>query len=90
MHVFLVDDHSQDGTLDRALSAARDAGKPELLTATRARSLPEDWTGKLWALADGVNRAQGFQPDYLLFSDADIVHAPDGVSRLVARAEAGG
>src|SRR5690349_13864506 len=29
LHVFLVDDHSQDGTLDRALSAAREAGKPE-------------------------------------------------------------
>src|SRR5205807_3879360 len=48
-HIYLVDDHSQDGTADVALSAARDAGKSELLTAIRARSLPEGWTGKLWA-----------------------------------------
>ena len=89
-HIFLVDDHSQDGTADVARSAARQAGKLELLTAIRARSLPEGWTGKLWALAEGVVHAQSFQPDYILFSDADIAHAPDNIERLVARAEAGG
>lgn len=89
-HIFLVDDHSQDGTLDQALAAAREAGKPQLLTATCARSLPEYWTGKLWALAEGVNHAQAFRPDYVLFTDADIMHAPDSLSRLVERAEAGG
>ena len=89
-HIFLVDDHSQDGTLDQALSVARESGKPELLTATCARLLPEDWTGKLWALAEGVNHAEAFQPDYVLFTDADIMHAPDSLSRLVERAEVGG
>ena len=89
-HIFLVDDHSQDGTIDQALSAAREAGKPLLLTATCARSLPEDWSGKLWALAEGVNHAQAFRPDYVLFTDADIMHAPDSLSRLVERAEASG
>ena len=89
-HIFLVDDHSQDGTLDKALSAAREAGKPELLTAACARSLLEGWTGKLWALAEGVNQAQAFQPDYVLCSDADIMHAPDSLARLVERAEVGG
>jgi hopene-associated glycosyltransferase HpnB len=89
-HIFLVDDHSHDGTADAALSAAREADKPDLLTAIRARSLPEGWTGKLWALAEGVDRAQAFQPDYVLFSDADIMHAPDSLARLAARADAGG
>ena len=89
-HIFLVDDHSQDGTLDQALSAAREAGKPELLTATCAGLLPEEWTGKLWALAEGVKHAQAFRPDYVLLTDADIMHAPDSLSRLVERAEAGG
>jgi len=28
-------------------------------------------------------------PDYLLFTDADIAHAPDNLRGLVARAEAG-
>ncbi len=89
-HIFLVDDDSEDGTLDQGLSAAREAGKPELLTAVRARSLPVDWTGKMWALAEGVDHARVFRPDYVLFSDADILHAADNLSLLVARAEAGG
>jgi hopene-associated glycosyltransferase HpnB len=89
-HIFLVDDHSQDGTLDEALSAARTTGKTALLTAMRAHPLPEGWTGKLRALAEGVNHAQTFQPDYILFTDADIMHAPDSLARLVNRAEAGG
>jgi hopene-associated glycosyltransferase HpnB len=85
-HIFLVDDHSDDGT---ASIASRAAGL-DRLTVIRARPTPEGWTGKLWALAEGVARADSFQPDYLLFSDADIVHAPDSISQLVARAEAGG
>jgi hopene-associated glycosyltransferase HpnB len=89
-HIFLVDDHSQDGTLDQAQAAARKTGKPELLTAICARSLPEGWTGKLWALSEGIDNSQAFQPDYILFSDADVLHASDSLARLVARAEAGG
>jgi len=85
-HIFLIDDHSSDGTSEAAPAAA----KPDLLTVIAARQLPEGWTGKLWALAEGIRQAESFRPDYLLFSDADIVHEPDGISRLVARAEAGG
>ncbi|HET9319136.1 MAG TPA: glycosyltransferase [Bryobacteraceae bacterium] len=85
-HIFLIDDHSSDGTLEVARAAAR----PDFLTVIAAQRLAEGWTGKLWALAEGIRQAQSFQPDYVLFSDADIVHAPDGISRLVARAEAGG
>ena len=85
-HIFLIDDHSSDGTSE----VARAAAKPDFLTVIAAQQLPEGWTGKLWALAEGIRQAQSFQPDYVLFSDADIVHAPDGISRLVARAEAGG
>jgi len=84
-HIFLIDDHSSDGTS----TAARAAAKPDLLTVIAAQRLPEGWTGKLWALADGIRQAESFRPDYVLFSDADIVHEPDGISRLVARAEAG-
>jgi glycosyltransferase involved in cell wall biosynthesis len=85
-HIFLVDDHSDDGT---AAIAGQAAG-PDRLTTIRARPTPEGWTGKLWALAEGVTTTESFQPDYLLFSDADIVHAPDSLSQLVAQAEAGG
>jgi hopene-associated glycosyltransferase HpnB len=57
------------------------------LTIIPALPLPEGWTGKLWAVAQGVARAR---TRYILMTDADIEHAPDNVSRLVARAEAGG
>jgi hopene-associated glycosyltransferase HpnB len=50
---------------------------------------PAGWTGKLWALKQGIDAAAVLPqpPDYLLFTDADIVHAPDSVRRMVAYAE---
>ena len=39
---------------------------------------PAGWTGKLWALKQGIAAAAArISPDYLLLTDADIVHAPD-------------
>ena len=37
-------------------------------------------------MARGVTAAAALQPDYLLFTDADIHHNPDNVARLVANA----
>ena len=51
---------------------------------------PAGWTGKLWAMKQGVELAETGAPAYLLLTDADIVYAPDTLSRLVARAAAGG
>ncbi len=82
LHIFLVDDHSSDGT-------AAAAGRHERLTIVPARTLPEGWTGKLWAISEGLAQAAAFHPDYFLLTDADIVHAPDTVAGIVARAEAG-
>jgi hopene-associated glycosyltransferase HpnB len=85
-HIFLVDDHSADATAE----IARNSAGPDLLTVAAAPPLAPGWTGKLWALADGLRRAESFHPDYVLFSDADIVHSPDGLARLTAHAQAGG
>jgi hopene-associated glycosyltransferase HpnB len=52
-----------------------------------AKSLPAGWTGKVWALSQGVQQATQFAPDYFLFTDADIVHASDSITSLVARAQ---
>jgi hopene-associated glycosyltransferase HpnB len=54
--------------------------------------LPPGWTGKLWAVHQGVGHATGLPeaPDYLLLTDADITYAPDALARLVARAQASG
>ncbi len=83
--VVLVDDHSTDGTLD----AARKAAAESPLAIVRAGPLPPGWTGKLWAVAEGV-RHVGNSAEYLLLTDADITHPPDNVACLVARAESEG
>ena len=83
LHVIVVDDHSADGT-------AQAAGAGDRLTVLAADPLPAGWTGKLWAVARGLRRALTLNPDYLLFTAADIVHGPDTIAGLVARAEAGG
>jgi hopene-associated glycosyltransferase HpnB len=85
--VILVDDDSSDGTAD---VARRTANASERLRVVTSRGLPAGWTGKLWALEQGISTALAQSPDYLLLTDADIVHAPDSVSRLVARAETDG
>jgi hopene-associated glycosyltransferase HpnB len=83
--VILVDDDSSDGTAD---IARRLAGADARLTVVTGGALPAGWTGKLWALKQGIDAAMALPqaPDYLLLTDADIVHASDSVSRLVARA----
>jgi len=87
LHIYLVDDHSVDDTVRVAREAAADT--EEQLTIVSATLLPTCWTGKMWALFQGVQEAADFAPDYFLFTDADIVHAPDSVTSLVARAQAG-
>jgi hopene-associated glycosyltransferase HpnB len=85
LHVFVVDDHSSDGTS----GIARQAGGNRV-TVIASRALPPGWTGKLWAVAQGVDAASATLPDFLLLTDADIVHAPGNVARLVARAQRDG
>ncbi|MEP7006367.1 MAG: glycosyltransferase [Sphingomonas bacterium] len=81
--VILVDDSSSDGT---AAIAQRLAGNHPLEILT-GQPLAPGWTGKLWAVAQGVQHA-GTTPHYLWLTDADIEHAPDTLTTLVARGEA--
>jgi hopene-associated glycosyltransferase HpnB len=88
--VVVVDDRSQDDTTAVAWQAASgttrsDAGESLKLEVVRGAALPAGWSGKVWALDQGV-RAAG-DPDYLLLTDADIEHPPDSLRRLVAKAE---
>jgi hopene-associated glycosyltransferase HpnB len=85
--VVLVDDDSQDGTG----AIARDIEPEGRLEVITGAPLPAGWTGKLWAMAQGVAHADSLdpQPEFLLLTDADIAHAPDNLRRLVARAQAG-
>jgi hopene-associated glycosyltransferase HpnB len=75
--IVLVDDNSTDGTggIARGLGAER-------LAVISGAPLPAGWTGKLWALDQGI-RAAG-EPAWLWLTDADIEHAPDTLRQLMA------
>jgi hopene-associated glycosyltransferase HpnB len=85
--IIVVDDQSDDGTAALARKAAEEAGWAARITVHAASELPPGWTGKLWALNEGISAISGNAPDFFWFTDADIVHAPDTLQRLVFRAE---
>lgn len=64
LHIILVDDQSDDGTAD----IARRYGTDHLQILTTP-SLPQGWSGKLWALEQGFSQVK---TDYTLLLDADI------------------
>ena len=90
--VILMDDGSSDRTASVAAEAAAKLGRASILTIKPGAPLAPGWTGKLWAMKQGVDAVSEDQPTpkYLLLTDADIAHTPDNLRRLVARAEAGG
>jgi len=89
--VILVDDHSSDGTAEAARAAAHSLGEAERLTVIGARPLPAGWTGKLWALTEGLEEARRRYPraELMLLTDADIVHHRVNLRELAARIATG-
>jgi len=91
--VAVVDDHSNDGTAEVASRAAVERSGGARFAIYSAEALPDGWTGKLWALNEGVRRvseeigSRGEAIEFFWFTDADIQHAPGALRRLVARAE---
>jgi len=88
LEVIVVDDHSTDGTADAARHAAAAGSASNRVTVLQAPSLPDGWTGKLWAMHRGISHAESLPepPDYLLLTDADIHYADDTLTELVGRA----
>jgi hopene-associated glycosyltransferase HpnB len=88
--VILVDDQSHDGTAQAATDVAVRAGLQERLIVVSGQTLPKGWTGKLWAVRQGLERAETASepPSFLLLTDADILYSTDVLRRLVARAVA--
>jgi hopene-associated glycosyltransferase HpnB len=73
--IVLVDDDSGDGT------GAIARGISERVAVLDGAPLAAGWTGKLWALSQGI--AQAGTPQFLWLTDADIAHDPDTLRRLV-------
>jgi hopene-associated glycosyltransferase HpnB len=73
--VLLIDDSSTDGTAEAAGSAPN-------LTVIRLDSKPPGWTGKLWALQQGITASCA---PILLLTDADILHRPEHLATLLAK-----
>ena len=83
--LIVVDDESVDGTTDVARLAAAAIGGVDRLTIVAGAAPPAGWTGKLWAVKQGVERATTAAPEFLLLTDADIVYPPDALRRLVSQ-----
>ncbi len=84
LEVVAVDDRSDDGT--GAILDALAAGDPRL-AVVHVAALPPGWLGKNHALQSGGERACG---EWLLFTDGDVVFAPDALRRALAFARARG
>ena len=81
--VIAVNDRSTDRTgeiMERV--AAESVGR---LKVVQIHELPPGWLGKVHAMWTAAQQAQ--DPDWLLFTDADVMFRPDCLSRAVAYAE---
>lgn len=77
--IILIDDESDDGTGD----LARGLGLPQL-TVLAGQRPPSGWSGKLWALEQGL---QEVTTPYVLLMDADIALAPGILDALLGKLE---
>jgi hopene-associated glycosyltransferase HpnB len=82
VYVLLVDDESTDGTTEVAQRAAEKAGKADALIVIQSKPLPAGWTGKLWAMHQGIERARALHPAWLMLADADVLHDAETVANL--------
>jgi hopene-associated glycosyltransferase HpnB len=80
--VVLVDDESTDGTAEVARRASEKAGKADALIVIQSKPLPAGWTGKLWSMHQGIERARASNPTWLMLTDADVLHGAETVANL--------
>lgn len=81
LEVIVINDHSTDGTGDLADSIAAEDNRVRVI---HDPDLPEGWLGKLNGMHKGATLAKN---DLLLFTDADIIHAPGVLALAVDQLE---
>ncbi len=82
IHVIAVNDRSTDAT---GAILERVASESSRLTVIHVIDLPPGWLGKLHAMALAARQAT---TPWLLFTDADVLFAPDALLRAINLAEA--
>jgi hopene-associated glycosyltransferase HpnB len=82
LRIILVDDQSTDDTA----RTARQSGSAPLLII-EGQPPPQGWSGKLWALEQGLKQVHS---EWVLLLDADIELAPGIVSLLLKKAKTEG
>jgi len=82
--ITVVNDNSTDNTVEEITRI-----KNERIVILNATDLPEGWTGKLWALRQGINLSIKKNPsvDFYLFTDADIEHSQETLKNIVTKAQ---
>ena len=83
LQIILVDDSSTDGTgtIARRLAEA----SPQEIDVLDGKPRPPGWSGKLWAVTQGL--AEAGSAEFILLMDADVTHDAQHVATLVAQAE---
>jgi hopene-associated glycosyltransferase HpnB len=77
IRIIVIDDQSTDETAERARAVV-----PENLTVSQGAPLPAGWSGKLWALHQGLARVRS---PLVLLLDADIELLPGTLAALVRK-----
>lgn len=82
VRIFLVDDRSADDT-------AAVANKIPGVTVVSGSDTPPGWTGKMWAVSQGLDAMDevNTSAEYVWLTDADIAHHPGELASLIAGSE---
>ncbi len=87
--LILINDQSTDPTEKIAQETAKNIVSNHSLNIVSGIPLEKGWSGKLWAVNQGINYAQNLpnSPVYFLLTDADIHHDPNNLNALIYKAE---